>query len=68
MFPFVQSALGNLSFAPFAIWLAGALVFTLVRVPETKGKTPQELIRELNKGGVELDEEDDPSGEALLAA
>ena len=44
-----------------------ALVFTLARVPETKGKTPQELLRELNKG-VALDEEDDPSGESLLAA
>jgi hypothetical protein len=55
----MQGALGNLSFLPFAVWLGGALLFTLVRVPETKGKTPQELIRELNKGAAPLGDDAD---------
>ena len=60
IFPFMQSTLGNLSFVPFAAWLGGALLFTLLRVPETKGKTPQQLIKELNSGRAELaaDEEE----------
>ena len=59
LFPFMQGALGNLSFLPFAVWLGGALLFTLVRVPETNGKTPQELIRELNKGAAPLGDDAD---------
>lgn len=49
-FPFIQSALGNFSFVPFAVWLGGAFVFTLWKVPETKGRTPQELLRQLSGG------------------
>jgi hypothetical protein len=46
----VNNLLGNLSFLPFCGWLAGAFVFTIVYVPETKGKTPAELLRWFNKG------------------
>jgi hypothetical protein len=46
----VNNALGNLSFLPFCGWLALAFVFTIVYVPETKGKSPAELLRWFNKG------------------
>ena len=67
IFPFMQSALGNYSFVPFAVWLAAAMVFTLARVPETKGKSPQELVRELNRGtrGDTLLDPDDEASEAM---
>lgn len=44
-FPYMQKGLGNYSFMPFVGWLSGALLFTLVYVPETKGKSPTELLR-----------------------
>ena len=50
LFPVIAKALGNLSFLPFAAWLLFALVFTYMYIPETKGKTPEQLLREINKG------------------
>jgi len=44
-FPILQEALGNYSFVPFAAWLLGGFVFVLFMVPETKNKTPAELLR-----------------------
>lgn len=44
-FPFVQKALGNYSFVPFAVWLALTVLVTIVFVPETKGKSPHEIQR-----------------------
>ncbi len=46
----INNALGNYSFLPFCGWLAIAFVFTLIYVPETKGKSPAELLRWFNKG------------------
>jgi sugar porter (SP) family MFS transporter len=43
-FPYLQELLGNYSFLPFAVWLAIGLTFTIVYVPETKGRTPAELL------------------------
>jgi MFS family permease len=43
-FPYLQELLGNYSFLPFAAWLALGLAFTVVYVPETKGRTPAELL------------------------
>jgi SP family facilitated glucose transporter-like MFS transporter 3 len=44
-FPIVQEALVNYSFAPFAAWLLCAFPFVVFYVPETKGKSPLELLR-----------------------
>ena len=44
-FPLIQELLGNYSFLPFAAWLTLGLAFTIVYVPETKGRTPAELLR-----------------------
>lgn len=49
-FPDINNALNNYSFLPFCGWLAIAFVFTVFMVPETKGKTPNELLRWFNKG------------------
>lgn len=49
-FPLVQSALDNYSFVPFIVCIAATIAFTAVFVPETRGKTPSELMAWLNKG------------------
>jgi hypothetical protein len=46
----INNALGNYSFLPFCGWLAIAFVFTVFAVPETKGRTPAELLKWFNKG------------------
>ncbi|CAI5708772.1 hypothetical protein KXD40_004853 [Peronospora effusa] len=48
MFPTLQSKLGEYTFVPFGISLCMALAFTLKYVPETKGKTIEEIQAELN--------------------
>ena len=51
LFPLMQTSLPNgLSFAPFAACLGAAFVFALARVPETKGKSAQQLLVEMNGG------------------
>jgi hypothetical protein len=65
VFPTFQKFLGNYSFIPFAAWLGIALIFTLAYVPETKGKEPQQLLNEINKGEV-LSTAEDPKEESLL--
>ncbi|KAI9916171.1 hypothetical protein PsorP6_016729 [Peronosclerospora sorghi] len=47
-FPTMQNELGEYTFVPFCISLCLALVFTLKYVPETKGKTIQEIQAELH--------------------
>ncbi|KAE9013916.1 hypothetical protein PR003_g14897 [Phytophthora rubi] len=47
MFPTMQRVLGEYTFVPFGIALCLALAFTLKYVPETKGKTIQEIQDEL---------------------
>lgn len=67
VFPLMQTALGNYSFLPFAAWLGVALVYTVARVPETKGKSPAELQRELN-AGLEVGAGGDEAAEGLLGS
>ncbi|ETN02016.1 hypothetical protein F442_17922 [Phytophthora nicotianae P10297] len=47
-FPTMQGALGDYIFVPFAFLLGLALVFSFKYVPETKGKTVDEIQDELN--------------------
>ncbi|KAE9064247.1 hypothetical protein PF010_g28683 [Phytophthora fragariae] len=48
VFPTMQSALGDYIFVPFAILLVLTLAFSLKFVPETKGKTLDEIQEEIN--------------------
>uniref|UniRef100_A0AAV1VIS7 Hexose transporter 1 n=1 Tax=Peronospora matthiolae TaxID=2874970 RepID=A0AAV1VIS7_9STRA len=47
LFPTMQSTLGQYTFVPFGISLCLALAFIFKYVPETKGKTIQEIQEEL---------------------
>ena len=49
-FPMVQAALGDFSFVPFSIVLGAAFAYAIVYIPETRGKTPAELVRWYNGG------------------
>jgi hypothetical protein len=46
-FPSLQKALGAFSFAPFAVCLALTFLYTLFLLPETRGKTPQQVHQHL---------------------
>eukprot|EP00823_Brevimastigomonas_motovehiculus_P000314 TRINITY_DN10404_c0_g1_i1.p1 TRINITY_DN10404_c0_g1~~TRINITY_DN10404_c0_g1_i1.p1 ORF type:complete len:630 (-),score=97.86 TRINITY_DN10404_c0_g1_i1:61-1950(-) len=46
-FPFMNSELGNLCFVPFGAFLMLSLIFVAYYVPETKGKTLEEIQQEL---------------------
>jgi SP family facilitated glucose transporter-like MFS transporter 3 len=46
-FPYMQKYLGPYSFGPFAVFLLFTFVYTLMFLPETRGKTPEELHIEL---------------------
>jgi SP family facilitated glucose transporter-like MFS transporter 3 len=48
VFPTMQAALGDYIFVPFAGLLALTLAFSLQFVPETKGKTVEEIQREID--------------------
>ncbi|KAG6620099.1 sugar transporter [Phytophthora cinnamomi] len=48
VFPTMQNALGDYIFVPFAILLCLTLAFSLKFVPETKGKTLDEIQEEIN--------------------
>jgi hypothetical protein len=43
-FPPVSKALGNYAFVPFAAVLVVTFIFTLNWVPETKGRTPEQVL------------------------
>lgn len=47
VFPYMNAYLGAYSFFPFAIILAATFLFTLFILPETQGKTPEDLVAEL---------------------
>jgi SP family facilitated glucose transporter-like MFS transporter 3 len=48
-FPFINDALGAYSFGPFAVVLLLTMTFAAIWLPETAGKTPEELLAELVK-------------------
>ncbi len=51
LFPILNKALPNgLSFLPFAVTLGLGFVFAVAYVPETKGKTPAEIVAAMNGG------------------
>ena len=49
-FPPVADALGNYAFMPFVASLAATFLFSLWAVPETKGRTPDEVVLMLQGG------------------
>jgi SP family facilitated glucose transporter-like MFS transporter 3 len=46
-FPYMQEYLGPYSFGPFAVCLLFTFIYTLIFLPETRGKTPEQLHIEL---------------------
>ncbi len=64
-FPSVQHALGTWSFVPFCAVLVVVFVLTVLYVPETRGKTLQQIHASLgfassHDGDVPRDADDDP--------
>ncbi|XP_076013761.1 solute carrier family 2, facilitated glucose transporter member 2 [Genypterus blacodes] len=53
-FPYIQELLGSFVFILFAVFLFGFTVFTYFRVPETKGKTFEEIAAIFQKGPKEM--------------
>ncbi|KAJ1651380.1 Bifunctional purine biosynthesis protein PurH [Dispira simplex] len=49
IFPSLQSGLGDFTFVPFAVVTGLFTLFVLFFVPETKGKTPEDIIGETNQ-------------------
>ncbi|XP_067098791.1 solute carrier family 2, facilitated glucose transporter member 2 isoform X1 [Osmerus mordax] len=49
-FPYIEALLGSYVFILFAVFLFGFTVFTYCRVPETKGKTFEEIAAVFQKG------------------
>ncbi|MGK3735927.1 MAG: SP family facilitated glucose transporter-like MFS transporter 3 [Bacillariaceae sp.] len=47
VFPYMNEYLGPYSFVPFASVLACTFVYTLLVLPETQGKTPEDLVAEM---------------------
>ncbi|KAJ1964372.1 Bifunctional purine biosynthesis protein PurH [Dispira parvispora] len=59
IFPSLQSGLGDFTFVPFAVVTGLFTLFVLFFVPETKGKTPEDIIgatnqREFREDGARL--------------
>lgn len=48
IFPTMQSNLGDFSFVPFAGCLIATLLFTIAFVPETAGRTPQQVLEAIH--------------------
>ena len=46
-FPFVSALLGPFSFVPFAVILFGTVLYAIFVLPESRGKTPAQVMREL---------------------
>ena len=54
-FPSVSQAISNYSFVPFAVFLAATFVFTLRCVPETRGRTPSQVLGWIKMGRYEAE-------------
>nr|AKN21399.1 slc2a-5 [Schmidtea mediterranea] len=59
-FPQLLTRLGNYCFLPFVVTLLISIVFTYWYVPETKGKTPEELENYLKRKVDNFDIEEEP--------
>ncbi|KAM9842901.1 solute carrier family 2, facilitated glucose transporter member 2 [Aulostomus maculatus] len=55
-FPYIQDWLGNYVFILFAVLLLGFTVFIYLRVPETKGKSFEEIAAVFQKGRKKLEQ------------
>eukprot|EP01035_Chromulina_nebulosa_P019113 gene19113-24947_t len=49
LFPFIQEMLGPYSFAPFGVVLLLIFLFTFIYLPETHGRTVEEIQRLVNR-------------------
>jgi len=49
VFPYMNTYMGPYSFIPFAVVLACTFMFTLFVLPETQGKTPDDLAAEMSR-------------------
>ena len=47
IFPYINLYFGHYAFVPFAIILGFIIVFSIYILPETQGKTPDELVAEM---------------------
>ena len=56
LFPLMASGLGDYAFLPFAAALAVFLVLTVIFVPETKGRSIEELTQSYGAGGINSDD------------
>jgi SP family facilitated glucose transporter-like MFS transporter 3 len=48
-FPYMHKYLGPYSFVPFACVLLAVFIFAVTALPETQGKTPEELVQEMTR-------------------
>jgi SP family facilitated glucose transporter-like MFS transporter 3 len=48
-FPYMNKYLGPYSFVPFACVLLAVFIFAATALPETQGKTPEELVQEMTR-------------------
>jgi hypothetical protein len=48
-FPYMNEYLGPYSFAPFACVLLATFIFAATKLPETQGKTPEQLVAQLTR-------------------
>ena len=51
MFPFLDKHLGAYSFVPFAVILFFTTLYSLFVLPETRGKSLEEVLLQVNRGG-----------------
>jgi len=50
LFPLMDKELGSYSFVPFAVVLLVTVMYSLLVLPETRGKTYQEVRQEMDAG------------------
>jgi len=47
LFPYMDKYLGPYSFVPFAVVLLGTVLYAIFLLPETRGKTPAQVMQDL---------------------